>query len=137
MKHEVLDTRRVVVYRVSCIYVELVQKEQKETTKERNMQKVNIKLSAYESQLVDQAAIKVIQAIKSAGAKYSGPVPLPTKYEEFTILRSVHINKKSREQFERRTHKRLIVLMDASKELMDKLSRTELPAGVNIEIVAK
>lgn len=101
------------------------------------MEKVNIKLSAYESQLVDQAAIKVIQAIKSIGAKYSGPVPLPTKYEEFTILRSVHINKKSREQFERRTHKRLIVLKNPSKELMEKLSRAELPAGVNIELITK
>ncbi|WP_022935346.1 30S ribosomal protein S10 [Mesomycoplasma moatsii] len=101
------------------------------------MEKVNIKLSAYESQLVDQAAIKVIQAIKSIGAKYSGPVPLPTKYEEFTILRSVHINKKSREQFERRTHKRLIVLKDPSKELMEKLQRAELPAGVNIELITR
>lgn len=101
------------------------------------MEKVNIKLSAYESQLVDQAAMKVIYSIKSVGAKYSGPVPLPTKYEEFTILRSVHINKKSREQFERRTHKRLIILKEASKDLMDKLSRIELPAGVNIELVTK
>lgn len=101
------------------------------------MEKVNVKLSAYESQLVDQAAIKVIQAIKSVGAEFSGPVPLPTKYEEFTILRSVHINKKSREQFERRTHKRLIVIKNAQKDLIDKLERTELPAGVNIEIVIK
>lgn len=101
------------------------------------MEKVNIKLSAYESQLVDQAAIKIIQTIKSAGTKYSGPIPLPTKYEEFTILRSVHINKKSREQFERRTHKRLIVLKETSKELMNKLEKAELPAGVNIEIVVR
>lgn len=99
------------------------------------MEKVNIKLSAYESQLVDQAAIRIIQAINSVGGKYSGPVPLPTKYEEFTILRSVHINKKSREQFERRTHKRLIVLKNPSKELIEKLSKTELAAGVNIEVI--
>lgn len=112
-------------------------KRTKGDNKIKNMSKVNIKLSAYESQLVDQAAIKVIQAIKAIGIKYSGPVPLPTKYEEFTILRSVHVNKKSREQFERRTHKRLIVLKDSSKELLDKLQRTELPAGVNIQIVAK
>ncbi len=101
------------------------------------MEKVNIKLSAYESQLVDQAAIRVIQSIKAANAKYSGPIPLPTKYEEFTILRSVHINKKSREQFERRTHKRLIVLKDANQELMDKLSRIELPAGVSVDVVVR
>ena len=81
--------------------------------------------------------LKIIQTIKSAGTKYSGPIPLPTKYEEFTILRSVHINKKSREQFERRTHKRLIVLKETSKELMNKLEKAELPAGVNIEIVVR
>ena len=101
------------------------------------MEKVNIKLSAYEAQVVDQAAIKVIQSIKAIGTKYSGPVPLPTKYEEFTILRSVHINKKSREQFERRTHKRLIILDSPSKELIDKLQRLELPAGVNIQLIVK
>ncbi len=117
--------------------MELVQKEQKETTELKNMEKVNIKLSAFEAPLVDQAAMKLVSAIKAAGAKYSGPVPLPTKYEEFTILRSVHINKKSREQFERRTHKRLIVLNNSSKDILDKLSRLELPAGVNISIVVK
>lgn len=98
------------------------------------MEKVSIKLTAYESALVDQAAIQIVQAIKATNNKYSGPVPLPTKYEEFTILRSVHINKKSREQFERRTHKRLIVLINPSKELLDKLNRIELSAGVNIDI---
>lgn len=117
--------------------MELVQKEQKETTKYKNMEKVNIKLSAFEAPLVDQAAMKIVSAIKSVGAKYSGPVPLPTKYEEFTILRSVHINKKSREQFERRTHKRLIVLNNSSKDILDKLSRLELPAGVSISIAVK
>lgn len=101
------------------------------------MEKVNVKLTAYESALVDQAAIKIVQTLKATNAKYSGPVPLPTKYEEFTILRSVHINKKSREQFERRTHKRLISLVSPSKELLDKLNRADLPAGVNIEIVIK
>ncbi len=101
------------------------------------MEKLNIKLSAFEASLVDQAAMKIVSAIKSVGTKYSGPIPLPTKYEEFTILRSVHINKKSREQFERRTHKRLIVLNNSSKDIVDKLSRIELPAGVNISIAIK
>lgn len=101
------------------------------------MEKVNIKLTAYESALVDQAAVKIVQTLKAVNAKYSGPVPLPTKYEEFTILRSVHINKKSREQFERRTHKRLISLISPSQDLLDKLNRADLPAGVNIEIVIR
>lgn len=101
------------------------------------MEKISIKLTAYESALVDQAAIKIVQVIKAIGGKYSGPVPLPTKYEEFTILRSVHINKKSREQFERRTHKRLICLVNPSKDLQEKLNRLELPAGVNIDIKTK
>lgn len=101
------------------------------------MNKINIKLTAYEAALVDQATAKVVQTIKASGGKYSGPIPLPTKYEEFTILRSVHINKKSREQFERRTHKRLIVLQDPQKDLLEKLNRTELPAGVKIELVTK
>lgn len=101
------------------------------------MEKVSIKLLAYESALVDQAAVKIVQTIKAIGGKYSGPVPLPTKYEEFTILRSVHINKKSREQFERRTHKRLINLISPSKDLLDKLNRLELPVGVHISIRVK
>ena len=97
-------------------------------------EKVSIKLRAYEAALVDQAAIRLVQTIKAIGGTYSGPVPLPTKYEEFTILRSVHINKKSREQFERRTHKRLVVLTNPSKALLDQLSRLEFSAGVNVEI---
>ena len=101
------------------------------------MEKINVKLISYEAALVDQAASKVVNTIKSENGSFSGPVPLPTKYEEFTILRSVHINKKSREQFERRTHKRLVVLKDPSKSLLDKLNRIELPAGVKIEIVTK
>lgn len=96
--------------------------------------KVSIRLMAYEAALVDQATIKLIQTIKAAGGKYSGPVPLPTKYEEFTILRSVHINKKSREQFERRTHKRLVVLINPSTKLIEDLKRVEFSAGVNVEI---
>lgn len=101
------------------------------------MEKINIKLTAYEANLVDQASIKIVETIKSGNGSFNGPVPLPTKREVFTILRSVHINKKSREQFERRTHKRLIVLNNPSKDIIEKLKRIELSAGVNIEIVTK
>ncbi len=100
------------------------------------MDKINIKLTAYEAKILDESAIKILQIIKQANADFRGPVPLPTKREIFTVLRSVHINKKSREQFERRTHKRLIVINKPSKELMEKLKRVELSAGVNIEIVS-
>ena len=97
-------------------------------------EKVSIRLKAYEAALVDQAALRLVQTIRALGAQYSGPVPLPTKYEEFTILRSVHINKKSREQFERRTHKRLVVLTNPTKALLDQLNRLEFSAGVDVEI---
>ncbi|MGL6125243.1 MAG: 30S ribosomal protein S10 [Metamycoplasmataceae bacterium] len=101
------------------------------------MDKINIKLTAYESKILDESAIKILQIIKQANGDFRGPVPLPTKREIFTILRSVHVNKKSREQFERRTHKRLIVINNPSKDLMEKIKRAELSAGVNIEIVSK
>lgn len=101
------------------------------------MNKINISIKAYDSALVDSAAIKVIEVVRANKVDFSGPVPLPTKREVFTILRSVHVNKKSREQFERRTHKRLIVVNKPTNVLMEKLKRIELPAGVFIEIAVK
>lgn len=101
------------------------------------MAKISIKVKAFESQLVDSATKKIVETAKSEGAKVVGPVPLPTRRERFTILRSVHVNKKSREQFEIRTHKRLVILEDVSEKLTDKMSRLELPAGVQISVDAK
>ena len=101
------------------------------------MAKISIKVKAYEAQLVDSAAKKIVETAKAEGAKIVGPVPLPTRRERFTILRSVHVNKKSREQFEIRTHKRLIVLENVTEKLTDKMSRLELPAGVQISVDAK
>lgn len=101
------------------------------------MAKISIKVKAYEAQLVDSAAKKIVETAKAEGAKIVGPVPLPTRRERFTILRSVHVNKKSREQFEIRTHKRLIILEDVTEKLTDKMSRLELPAGVQISVDAK
>lgn len=97
--------------------------------------KLEIKIKAFDAQLVDGAAKKVVETAKAAGAKISGPVPLPTKRETFTILRSVHVNKTSREQFESRTHKRLIVLENVDAKLVDGLKRLEMPAGVQIEVI--
>ncbi len=97
---------------------------------------IKIKLKSYDARLIDKSAKKIIDVAKSTGAKIYGPVPLPTRKEVFTILRSVHVNKKSREQFELRTHKRLIGIIESKPETMDKLNRIELPTGVHIEIKA-
>ncbi|MBN0970707.1 30S ribosomal protein S10 [Mycoplasma phocoeninasale] len=96
--------------------------------------KLEIKIKAFDAQLVDDAAKKVVLLAKAENAKISGPIPLPTRREIITILRSVHVNKKSREQFESRTHKRLIILSEVSDTLIDKAKRLELPAGVQISL---
>nr|WP_241848837.1 30S ribosomal protein S10 [[Mycoplasma] anseris] len=101
--------------------------------KENNMQ-LQIKIKSFDAYQIDDAAKKIVLLAKSEKAKVSGPIPLPTKKEIITILRSVHVNKKSREQFESRTHKRLIILDNVSETLVDKAKRLELPAGVQINI---
>ena len=95
---------------------------------------IRIRLKAYDHQLIDQAAEKIVDTAKRSGAEVSGPIPLPTKKEIITILRSVHVNKDSREQFERRTHKRLIDVIKPSPKTVEALMSLELPAGVDIEI---
>ena len=98
------------------------------------VQKIRIKLAAYEHELVDEAASRIVETMKKSGAKISGPIPLPTEREVITILRSPHKYKDSREQFEIRTHKRLIDIDSPSKETIDALAHLDLPSGVNIEI---
>ena len=95
---------------------------------------MRITLKAYEHQTVDAAAKKIIETVKKNGAKVSGPVPLPTKKEVVTIIRAVHKYKDSREQFEQRTHKRLIDITNATLKTTDALTKLDLPAGVDIEI---
>ena len=97
-------------------------------------QVMRIILKAYDHQLVDASASKIIETVKKNGSVVSGPVPLPTKKEVVTILRAVHKYKDSREQFEIRTHKRLIEIVGPTAETIDSLSRLELPSGVDIEI---
>ena len=94
-------------------------------------QKIRIKLKSYEHTLIDQSAERIVMR---AGARVSGPIPLPTEKEIVTILRATHKYKDSREQFERRTHKRLIDIMNASAKTVDAMSKLELPAGVEIEM---
>ena len=100
-------------------------------------QVMRITLKAYDHKLIDQAAKQIIETIKSTGAKVSGPVPMPTKVEKITILRAVHKYKDSREQFEQRTHKRLIDIIEPSQKTRDALTRLEMPAGVYIDIKMK
>ena len=97
-------------------------------------QVIRITLKAYDHQLIDQSAKKIIETAKKTGAQVSGPVPLPTKKEVVTILRAVHKYKDSREQFEHRTHKRLIDVLSPSQKTVDALSKLEMPAGVFINL---
>ena len=97
-------------------------------------QVMRITLKAYDHQLVDQSAAKIVETVKKTGSKVSGPVPMPTKKEVVTILRAVHKYKDSREQFEQRTHKRLIDITSATAKTTDALTKLDMPAGVEIEL---
>ena len=97
-------------------------------------QKIRIKLKSYEHTLIDQSAERIVETAKRTGARVSGPIPLPTEKEIVTILRATHKYKDSRVLFERRTHKRLIDIMNASAKTVDAMSKLELPAGVEIEM---
>ena len=96
--------------------------------------KVSIKLKAFEHKSLDNACAKIVETVKRTGGEISGPVPLPTEVEKITILRAVHKYKDSREQFEKRTHKRLIVINNPSKETIESLTHLEIPSGVDIQI---
>ena len=97
-------------------------------------QKIRIKLKAYDHKSLDLSAAKIVETAKKTGAEVSGPIPLPTEREIVTILRAVHKYKDSREQFEQRTHKRLIDILSPTPKTMDALTKLDMPAGVDIEI---
>ena len=96
--------------------------------------KIRIRMKAYDHKALDQSAAKIVETAKKTGAQVSGPVPLPTEKSIYTILRSPHVNKDSREQFEMRTHKRLIDIIQPNQKTVDAIMRLDLPAGVDIEI---
>lgn len=96
--------------------------------------RIRVRLRGFDTELVDQSAKSIVQTVQKSGARVSGPIPLPTRINKFTVLRSPHVNKKSREQFEMRTHKRLIDIMEPTPAVMDALMKLELPAGVDVEI---
>ena len=95
---------------------------------------VRIKLKAYDHRVLDNAATKIVETVKRTGGEISGPVPLPTEIQKYTILRAVHKYKDSREQFEMRTHKRLIDIKNPSKETVDALTHLDIPSGVDVQI---
>ncbi len=97
-------------------------------------QKIRIRLKAYDHRLIDQSSKKIVDSAKRSGAKVSGPIPLPTERQVYTILRAVHKYKDSREQFEMRTHKRLIDIVEPTPQTIDALMHLELPSGVDVEI---
>jgi small subunit ribosomal protein S10 len=96
--------------------------------------KIRVRLRGFDIELIDQSARSIVQTVQKAGAKVSGPIPLPTRVNKYTVLRSPHVNKKAREQFEMRTHKRLIDIIQPTSAVMDSLMKLELPAGVDVEI---
>jgi small subunit ribosomal protein S10 len=97
-------------------------------------QKIRIKLKSFDHNLIDKSAEKIIKTVKSTGAVVSGPIPLPTKRSVYTVNRSPHVDKKSREQFETRSHNRLIDILNSTSRTVDSLMKLELPAGVDVEI---
>ena len=99
-------------------------------------QRIRIKLQSYDHNLVDKSAEKIVKTVRSTGAVVTGPIPLPTRKRIFTVLRSPHVNKKSREQFQLCTHKRLLDIYTSSSRTVDALSKLDLPSGVDVEIKA-
>lgn len=98
--------------------------------------KIRIRMEAYDHRILDQSAADIIETAKRMGAKVSGPIPLPTRMERYTVLRSPHVDKKSREQFEMRTHKRLIDIIEPTPKTVDALNKLNMPAGIEIKIKA-
>ncbi len=98
------------------------------------VQKIRIKLKAFDSRLLDSAVSSILDTVKLTGVEIAGPIPLPTTINRFTVLRSPHIDKKSREQFEIRTHKRLIDILEPNQQTVDALMKLDLAAGVDVEI---
>jgi len=99
-----------------------------------DQQKIRIKLRAYDSRLLDRSTQEIVAAAQRTGAEINGPVPLPTNISRYTVLRSPHVNKKSREQFEMRTHKRLLDIVNPTSQTVDALISLDLPPGVDVEI---
>lgn len=101
---------------------------------EQEKQKIRIRLRAYDHKMLDQSLAEIVQTVRRTGARFSGPILLPTQIRKYTVLRSPHTDKKSREQFEMRIHKRLVDILDPTPQTVDALMKLDLPAGVDVEI---
>jgi small subunit ribosomal protein S10 len=99
-------------------------------------ERIRIRLKSFDHNMIDKSANDIIRTVKTSGARIAGPIPLPTEKTIYTVLRSPHVNKKSREQFETRIHKRLIDIMDSTPQTIESLMKLDLPAGVDVEIKA-
>ncbi len=99
-----------------------------------SQQRIRIRLKAYDHRVIDQSALEIVETVKRSGAKVAGPIPLPTRVERFTVLRSPHVDKKTQETFEQRTHKRLLDIIEPTAKTVDELKKLNLPAGVDITI---
>jgi len=110
-------------------------KYKEQSTKVMN-EKIRIRLKAYDHRVLDQSTTEIVETAKRTGARVAGPIPLPTVKNKWTVLRSPHVDKKSREQFEIRTHKRLMDILDPTPQTVDALMKLDLPAGVDVEIKA-
>ncbi len=97
-------------------------------------QKIRIRLTAFDHALIDQASLEIVETVRRTGARIAGPIPLPTRVSRYTVLRSPHVDKKSREQFEVRTHKRLLDILEPTQQTVDSLMKLDLSAGVSVEI---
>ncbi|WP_291318706.1 30S ribosomal protein S10 [Desulfonatronospira sp.] len=99
-----------------------------------NSERIRIKLRAYDNRILDKAVVEIVDSAKNTGAGVAGPIPLPTRIHKYTVNRSVHVDKKSRDQFEMRVHKRLLDIMEPTQQTVDALGKLNLPAGVDVEI---
>lgn len=106
----------------------------KEKSKNMQSQKIRIRLKAFDHKLLDQSTKEIVETARRTGAKIAGPIPLPTRINRYTVLRSPHVDKKSREQFEIRTHKRMLDILEPTQQTVDQLMKLDLSAGVDVEI---
>ena len=97
-------------------------------------QKIRIRLRGFDHRLLDQSAVEIVDTVKRTGARIAGPIPLPTRIERYSVLRSPHVDKRSQEQFEIRTHKRMLDILDPTQQTIDALMRLDLSAGIEVEI---
>ena len=127
-------TSDFVYYTLWYARIRLLRKGNKRKMSTTKRQRIRVCLKAYDHQLIDSSALKIVETGKRTGATVAGPIPMPTKRRVYCVLRSPHVDKKSREHFEMRTHKRIIDIYDPTQQTTEELSRMDLPSGVDIEV---